>query len=187
MNRKKFEAEQQLRLDGFYRAYEIAKRDGIKALEKEVRFRKATAIPVNLDMNMCQQIINSSADKLNDMFKIIVLHVLNRKFGFGEIRLKRFLNEVYDLYHEVDRMDPYGYKMISYFDMYDFLKEKYHIDLNEEYYKSLDAGADEYNRGMKYHMAITTFYSWLNGEGYIDAAEDLKEYFKEAFDESEVD
>lgn len=187
MNKKKFAYEQSLRMDGFCRAYSVAKSDGIEALEKEIRFRKATAIPINLDMQKCQELINASADKLNDMFKIIALYVLNRNFGFGEIRLKRFLENVDYLYQTVDRMDPYGYKMISYFEMYDSMKDKYHLDLNEKYYKDMDEGADQNNRGMKYHMAITTFYTWLKKEGHFDAAEDLKEYFEEAFEESEVD
>ncbi len=76
--------------NGMLRAYQLAKEDGIEALEKELRFRNITGIngPMlakELDGNL-EQIRNYILHTVSTM----AIGVLYSEFGFGRTRLDRF-------------------------------------------------------------------------------------------------
>lgn len=76
--------------NGMLRAYQLAKDDGIEALEKELRFRNITGI----NGPMLAKEIDAGLDEIKRLtFETILtmaVGVLYSEFGFGKTRLERF-------------------------------------------------------------------------------------------------
>ena len=58
--------------------------------EKELKMRKATFIPLEVDEEKVKQIIDMVVTRIYNSFVTAAYKVLNEEFDFGEIRLKRF-------------------------------------------------------------------------------------------------
>lgn len=75
---------------GMLRAYQLAKDDGIEALEKELRFRNITKV----NGPMLAKEIDAGLDEIKRLtFETILtmaVGVLYSEFGFGKTRLERF-------------------------------------------------------------------------------------------------
>lgn len=115
--------EMQARTDGMAYALRIAKEKGIGELEKEIKFRNLTGIPLNLSRND----LNKASEKIKEMtmdtFTILTVAVLHDEFGFGEKRCQKF----------IDRMNQKAECMIDDFCTWDdyiqTIKEELNINL----------------------------------------------------------
>lgn len=92
------------RLQGLQRALEIVKKDGVEALEKEIKFRCATKIPIDVNYEKCVNAIGEVAETLAKGYSENILEtvlamsmlVLNEEFQFGKVRLGRFKKKFSD-------------------------------------------------------------------------------------------
>lgn len=75
---------------GMLRAYQLVKKDGIEALEKELRFRNITKI----NGPMLAKEIDTGIDQIKKLTYETILAmaagVLYSEFGFGKVRIERF-------------------------------------------------------------------------------------------------
>lgn len=81
---------------GMLRAYQLAKQDGIEALEKELRFRNITKI----NGPMLAKELDAGIDQIKKLTYETILAmavgVLYSEFGFGKVRIERF-KEAFEL------------------------------------------------------------------------------------------
>lgn len=75
---------------GMFRAYQLAKQDGLEALEKELRFRNITKI----NGPMLAKELDTGIDQIKKLTYETILAmavgVLYSEFGFGKVRIERF-------------------------------------------------------------------------------------------------
>lgn len=82
------------RMDGLKMALDIVKKDGLEELEKEIRFRNITGINVALS----RKEVNKATEKIKlrtlDTVLIISVMALRDVYGYGPIRVQRFIDNV---------------------------------------------------------------------------------------------
>ena len=82
------------REDGLLLAQKIVKRDGVEALDKEIKFRGCTGIHTSLackDLDVASQKIK---EMTLDTFTVIGIAALHDCFGFGEKRCQRWYDKM---------------------------------------------------------------------------------------------
>lgn len=89
MGRKEKEM-QQYRNDGMAYAYKIVKEQGIEALEKEIKYRKATFLPSAVQEKDVNKFVYETKINCLDTVLIMAMMVLRDEFDFGEKRINRF-------------------------------------------------------------------------------------------------
>jgi len=119
----KIEDYQAGRADGMVFAHQIAKTEGVQALEDELKFRKATGI----NTIMSKKELNKACQKIKEMtcdtIQCLTLAVLHDEFGFGKKRCEQFLRR-FNLKTE-SMMDD----MSSWNDYVAMIKDELDIDL----------------------------------------------------------
>lgn len=92
MNMKDYQAG---RARGLELALEIVKKDGIKALEKEVQVRGRTGInpPISLkDFTVCLPPLRRL---IQEAYTVLVIETLHTELGFGPKRVNKFMERFY--------------------------------------------------------------------------------------------
>lgn len=85
--------EEQARLEGMAQALRIAKKNGIDGLEDDLKMRNITGLPCAVSRAAMDECIKNIKANVVDTFTILVAYTLHEKFGFGEVRLDRFIRE----------------------------------------------------------------------------------------------
>lgn len=80
----KIDTTYQARMDGMSAALRIAKKDGVKALEKEVAFRNVNFVPLEIDRKNLTEIYGLLGARITQTMLVMVLATLRDKFGWGE-------------------------------------------------------------------------------------------------------
>jgi len=75
---------------GMFRAYQLVKKDGIEALEKELRFRNVTKINGPLLAKELDGNLDQIRKYIMHTVSTMAAGVLYSEFGFGKMRLERF-------------------------------------------------------------------------------------------------
>ena len=75
---------------GMLRAYQLAKEDGIEALEKELKFRNVTQINAPLLAKELDKGLEQIKRVTFETVTTMAMGVLYSEFGFGEKRINRF-------------------------------------------------------------------------------------------------
>lgn len=76
--------------NGMLRAYQLAREDGVDALEKELRFRNITKINAPLLAKELDKGINEIKTLTYSTILTMAVGVLYSEFGFGKKRIDRF-------------------------------------------------------------------------------------------------
>ena len=85
--------EQQARMEGMAQALRIAKDKGVEGLEEEIRVRNITGLPCAVSKKALDECIVNIKENTIDTVLILAAYVLHWKFGWGKIRLERFIQE----------------------------------------------------------------------------------------------
>ena len=136
MSRKDREM-QQYRNDGMAYAYKIAKEKGIDALEKEIKYRKATFLPSAGQEKDVTKFVDETKENCLDTVLIMAMMVLRDEFDFGEVRLNRF-KERFNRKADVLVANNATWK-----DLQEILKEEANIDTKIRNADQLDGAAGE--------------------------------------------
>ncbi len=178
----KIDKWQQYRMDGLVRAYDIVCREGIEGLEREIRFRKACPMQLEIDREETDRIFNKLLDKVYATYVTVVFKSLHDSFGFGEIRLKRFKEQFDKQVMWINTVDEFGYRYDDFVSLANELNDKYHLDIDEKLVEEVQTSND---RHTDTRASLASIYNLLKNYGHEDAAEWLKGFFPEILGEIE--
>lgn len=89
--------ENRLRMEGFAMAVRIANEKGIDGLNDEAKIRGAMNIPCGVKLSEVEEFYKHIQEELTDYFVVASATVLHDKFGFGEQRVSRFMQQFTEL------------------------------------------------------------------------------------------
>lgn len=84
--------EEEARRSGMAYAYKIAKEKGIEGLKQELDFRNITKAPLMVPKSEVDRFCEEVKQNCVTTFKVMTLMTLHDEFGFGEKRLKQFVD-----------------------------------------------------------------------------------------------
>lgn len=78
------------RLEGMQYAYDFAKKNGLDALEEEIKFRCNTKLPYTTNRQQVMEFQEMIKQRMLSTVALMSVLILREEFGFGSQRLKRF-------------------------------------------------------------------------------------------------
>lgn len=106
---------------------------GVEMLEKEVEFRNATMIPLNIPADKIKECSAMLAVRLMNALLIIFLKMCEEDFEFRKVRLQRVVELFYKHTTEFFDSDPYGERYVKISEFAEYFKEKYGIEFTGEF------------------------------------------------------
>lgn len=164
---KEFEA----RMQGMRYAYEIAQKDGLDGLEKEIKRRGITKLPFTVSQSEAQQVWNELSSNMYVNVAMTFLSTLKNEFGFTKEQLQELkvkYDETVKASLDVDYMGEHYVKL-----------EDYAVELNSECGLDLDIARiascqdyyDESSKDSNYHrVKVERIVTELKNNGYEEAA-----------------
>lgn len=157
------------RMQGMIYALNIAKKDGIEALEKDIRMRNFLRAPMKFSQKEIDEFIEFVTKNVYSTTMSVWFMALNTTFGFGKKRFAR-LKEAFDKFTlEIMDFDYLGNHYSSLEDYAAYLNEKYNCGIDVERVAACQnaSSIDQENK----HMAnVWELVSTLRENGYEDAA-----------------
>lgn len=114
--------EEEARREGMAYAYDFAKKNGIEALEKELKMRNATKMPLSVNKKVTDDVINMLSENCRQTVMCLIAYTIHDKFRFGKKRLQQLL----DAFEENTGYLLDGY--ISWNDIITIMKDECGID-----------------------------------------------------------
>jgi hypothetical protein len=162
---KEFEA----RMQGMRYAYEYAKANGVEELEKEMKRRNYTKIPLNVPEKGMKHFVEEVSNRLYTMTLTTFLFALHDEYGFGKKRLKRMKDSFDKLIQSTYDLD---YMSAHYVTMGDYAKElndKYDIGIDLDRVDNCQESVDKNNED--YRMCrIDRVLEVMRRDGFEEAA-----------------
>ena len=125
---RKIDTTYQARMDGMARALEIAEKDGIEALRKQIEFRNVYFVPLEISRKDALEIYGLLSMRVLQTFMILAKSTLREKWGFAKKRLEEFQEHFDHLVECVDALDPEGQHYARISDYAKMLKEECDVD-----------------------------------------------------------
>lgn len=112
------------RNEGMLYAYNYAKEHGLDALEKEIKFRRITNLPIPVDKKAVDEFILNVKNQTTDTFMVLLAATLHDEFGFGEKRVQRAIDRFNF------KAECLGDEYVTWQDMIENIKEELNIQLS---------------------------------------------------------
>lgn len=145
----KIDTTYQARMDGMIAALRIAKKDGVDALEKEVKFRNVNFVPLEIDRKSLEEIYGLLGARIAQTFSVMTLATLRDKFGWGEKRLKAFQEAFEEKCELVDALDYNGEHYARISDYAQMLKEECNLNVDIETILKVQEDTDKADARLK--------------------------------------
>lgn len=157
--------EFQWRMEGMIYALGIAKKDGVGALEREVKRRGFLRAPMNFSQNDVDELCNNLFQTTMTVWAI----TLHYTFGFGKKRLETLRDAFHKYTYDMMDFDYLGEHFVSIGDYAKYLNEKYDLGLDEERVRACQETSTSEKKNK--HMAhMPTVLKELKENGFEDAA-----------------
>ena len=176
----KIDKLQQARMDGMCRALEITKDKGVDALEAEIRFRNATGLQLDVNMEAAEAAIAKVAERIYMTFSTVTMWTINQLWHHGKKVLHDFENTFNSYVEDLNAVDYYGERYVRFRDMAAELNEKYDLDLSMERITEVDEINDHADIRIR-RVTVPSIYELLKRNKFDDAAEFIKEFWGEEF------
>lgn len=92
----KMNKELMARLEGMQYAYDFAKKNGLDALEEEIKFRCNTKLPYTTNRQQVMEFQEMIKQRMLSTVALMSVLILREEFGFGSKRMKRFSDKFKD-------------------------------------------------------------------------------------------
>lgn len=92
----KMNKELMARLEGMQYAYDFAKKNGLDALEEEIKFRCNTKLPYTTNRQQVIEFQEMIKQRMLSTMALMSVLILREEFGFGSQRMKRFSDKFKD-------------------------------------------------------------------------------------------
>lgn len=181
----KIDKLQQARMDGMVRALDIVEAKGADALKEEIRFRNATGMQLDIDIEKANETMAMVARRMYMIFVTVAMWTIHELWHHGKKGLHDFKNRFNEYVQELNAVDYYGGRWIRFKDMATELNTKYDMDLNLDEIATVDELNDRADIRVK-RVTIPAIYELLKRYQFEEAAEFIKEFWgKEFFDGKE--
>lgn len=154
-------------------ALNIVKKDGVEALERDIRKRNITKIIMDIPEKEIDRIFVELGENLRSTVMTIVYTVLYDVFDFRKVRLHRFKDGFNKIFNDVFDLDYMGEHYVRL--------EDFAIEMNEKYNMGIDLRRVIVCQGLqdkedkRYHMMkAECVIQELKTAGFEDAAEFLE-------------
>lgn len=163
---KEFEA----RMQGMVYACQLAQKQGVDALVKEVQKRGVTKVGITASDKQLADMWGALSDNIGQNMLTTVAWVLHDTFGFGQKRLQQFMTEFDRATSNLMSLDYMGEHYVTL--------EDYAVELNQKYDLGLDVikatlatdMADKQDARVGNVDKVTGIINALRLAGYEDAA-----------------
>jgi hypothetical protein len=185
MNNRKMREINQHRMDGALWLMRVIDDKGLEYAKKELMRRGA----FKLDLVVCHEDIENVTSQIEwnmmQSLRAAVLFVLSDKFGFGKVRLNRFLEKFDELCEVLGDWDTYGDSYLTFSDMAKELKEKYQLDINTETIYQIDEQNKEAS-AEKRDKLVMSIMKVLSKNNYPEAANFLLRWYQNFKETGEI-
>lgn len=163
----------ELRMSGMNYALEIAKKDGVDGLEKEVKKRGLFKVPFSYTQTQRDNFLREVSHMLYNNMMATFSYALNAEFGFGKERISKLQSKVMSLVDDVFDLDYMGERYVRLEDYATEVNERLGLNLDVESIKDCQKLQDTKENG--YHFAeVERIIQVLENDGFGEAAEFLK-------------
>ena len=98
---------------------------GVENLRKEVRFRKAVFVPLEIPRRRIREVNEMLARRMLNVVLVTVIKVLDDEYGWKKKRLSKFITKFTKHAIGFEDMDPYGDHYIEISDYAQWFNEQY--------------------------------------------------------------
>lgn len=144
--KRKIDNSYQSRMDGMAYALKIAKEKGVEELEKEIRFRNAHYVPLEISREELMDIYGLLSNRITETLLTMVMATLRDWKGFGKKRLEEFRNEFTQKCMAVDARDPFGQHYARISDYAEVLREECGIEMDIQTLRKVEEDNDRRER-----------------------------------------
>lgn len=165
----KEDKEYNLRMQGTIYAYNLVKKEGIEALEKDIRMRNVMRAPMKFTSSQMREFWDSLSQNLYNTMLTTTALVLHEKYGFGKKRLQDFKKHYDKAVNDTLDLDYIGIHYVTLADYATYLNKELGMEINTEIVAVCQDSYDEGNPN--YKMAdIDRVIRELREHGFKDAA-----------------
>ena len=105
---------------------------GVENLRKEVRFRKATFVPLEISATGIREVNQMLARRMLNTVLVMVIKVLDDEYGWKKQRLQKFIENFTKHTIGFEDVDPYGERYAEMSDYAEYFKDQYGIEFSDE-------------------------------------------------------
>lgn len=161
------------RMQGMIYAYNMAKEQGVEALEKDIKKRNILRAPMRFTQKQIDEYWDMLSANIYNNMLTAVCYTLNYCYGFGAKRIAEFKKKYDSVVQDALDLDYMGEHYVKLEDFAVELNEKFNIGIDIARVAMCQDSYDVYDR--KYHMAnADRLVEELMEAGFIDASEWLK-------------
>lgn len=157
------------RMQGMIYAYNIAKKDGVEALGKDIKQRGLLNAPLKFTDKQIKEFWSQLSQNLYINMLTTMAYTLSETFGFGKIRLQRLEKEFDQNAQKAMDLDWMGEHYVKL--------EDYAIELNDKYDMGLDVAriaacqdAQDHSANYTGRCKVDRVIEELTAAGYKEAA-----------------
>lgn len=170
---KKMTREMEWRSQGMLYAYNVAKTDGVEALEKDIRLRGFLRAPLTYTEKELNEFWHELSKNLYSTMMTVTCMALHDSFGYGKKRIKAFKEKFDKITETANNLDYLGDHYVTLADYAEYLNEECDLGIDTERVAIAQESYDE--KSESYHAAnIEEVLKVLRDGGYEDASEFLE-------------
>lgn len=177
----KIDKEYEARMQGMLYACNLAEKEGIDALKKEIQMRGITKIHLGISQKELSGLVETLAENLYTTFLTMTMISLEDAYGFKKTRLMRF-KESFDKHTNATYdMDWLGKHYVSMPEYARYLRDECGIDLSNDFIEvaaKCQSATDNGNLSYK-KVRLERLIEELESSGHEKAAEWLLKRFKD--------
>lgn len=166
----KITKEQEWRLQGMTYALEVAKKEGVEGLERDMKRRGLIQAPIGLTQKQIDIFTETCARNLYSNMLATFAYAMHELYGFGGDRIKKLRDFVEKMVTDTMDLDYMGEHYIRL--------EDYAIELNEKYKLGIDVDAiaecqeiqDEKESNYYHYGKVEAICEELENNGFAEAA-----------------
>lgn len=162
-----------LRMQGMIYALNLAKKDGIEALEKDIRTRNVLRAPMKFTETQMRDFWNGLSTNLYNTMLTVVATVLHDYYNFGPKRLNEFKEHYNERTEQTLDLDYIGTHYVTLADYAAELNKKYNLGIDMAVVQVCQDSADEGDKNF-HTCKIEKVIESLRENGFEDAAKHLE-------------
>lgn len=167
--------EFEYRMQGLLYAYQIAEKDGVEELGREIKRRGITKMPLTVNKGEMRSAWDNLSQNMYNNITVAFLYALDNEFDFSDEDFEKLITAYKKVITDAMDLDYLGEHYVKLEDFAVEMKSKLSIDLDVNRIASTQDYYDENNKDSKYHMAkIERVIEVLENNNFIAGANFLR-------------